>query len=64
MLVDLTEAELTSRDEFAVYFRYHDTRKVDRSQLSREAIRYYRETLFGPSAIAGRDRRETLRPAR
>ena len=48
MLVDLTGAELTSRDEFAVYFRHRDTRKGDRSQLSREAIRCYRETLSGP----------------
>ena len=44
--VYLTEAELTSLDELRVYFRRHQKRKVDQSQLIREAIRCYHEQLL------------------
>lgn len=44
--VYLTEAELTSLDELKSHFRRREKRKVDQSQLIREAIRYYREALL------------------
>ncbi len=44
--VYLTEAELTSLDELKVYFRRHEKRKVDQSQLIREAIRRYHQELL------------------
>ncbi len=39
--VTLTEEELTSLDELRVHFRRVEKRKVDQSQLIREAIRHY-----------------------
>ncbi len=44
--VYLTEAELTSLDELKVYFRRHEKRKVDQSQLIREAIRRYHQEML------------------
>jgi hypothetical protein len=44
--VYLTEAELTSLDELRIHFRRQEKRKVDQSQLIREAIRHYREALL------------------
>lgn len=39
--VTLTEEELTSLDELRLHFRRVEKRKVDQSQLIREAIRHY-----------------------
>ena len=39
--VTLTEQELTSLDELRLHFRRVEKRKVDQSQLIREAIRFY-----------------------
>lgn len=47
--VTLTERELTSLDELRVHFRRVEKRKVDQSQLIREAIRHYRAALLTPS---------------
>lgn len=44
--VYLTEAELTSLDELRGYFRRQEKRKVDQSQLIREAIQHYRTALL------------------
>lgn len=44
--VYLTEVELTSLDELKSYFRRQEKRKVDQSQLIREAIRRYHEELL------------------
>lgn len=47
--VTLTEQELTSLDELRVHFRRVEKRKVDQSQLIREAIRHYRAALLTTS---------------
>jgi len=47
--VTLTEQELTSLDELRVHFRRVEKRKVDQSQLIREAIRHYRAALLATS---------------
>ncbi len=47
--VTLTERELTSLDELRVHFRRVEKRKVDQSQLIREAIRHYRAALLTTS---------------
>ena len=47
--VYLTEAELSSLDELRGYFRRQEKRKVDQSQLIREAIRHYHEALLARS---------------
>jgi len=39
--VTLTEQELTSLDELRSHFRRVEKRKVDQSQLIREAIQFY-----------------------
>ena len=44
--VYLTEDEITSLDELRAYFRRQERRQVDRSQLIREAIRHYHETML------------------
>ena len=44
--VYLTEDELSSLDELKAYYRRHERRHVDRSELIREAIRRYREMLL------------------
>ena len=44
--VYLTEDEITSLDELRAHFRRQERRHVDRSQLIREAIRYYHETML------------------
>jgi hypothetical protein len=44
--VYLTEAELTLLDELKAYFRRQEKRKVDQSQLIREAIRHYRRAVL------------------
>ncbi len=44
--VYLTEAELTLLDELKAYFRRREKRKVDQSQLIREAIRHYRRAVL------------------
>jgi len=44
--VYLTDNELTSLDELKAHFRRHDRRHVGRSELIREAIRHYRETIL------------------
>jgi hypothetical protein len=46
-MVYLTEAELTQLDELKGHFRRQEQRKVDQSQLVREAIRHYHEALLG-----------------
>jgi hypothetical protein len=44
--VYLTEDEITSLDELRAHFRRRERRQVDRSQLIREAIRHYHETML------------------
>lgn len=44
--VYLTEDEITSLDELRAHFRRQERRQVDRSQLIREAIRHYHETML------------------
>ncbi len=44
--VYLTEVDISALDEMKRYFRRHEKRQVDRSQLIREAIRRYREELL------------------
>ena len=44
--VYLTEVELTSLDELKSHFRRQEKRKIDQSQLIREAIRHYHEALL------------------
>ena len=44
--VYLTEAELALLDELKAYFRRLEKRKVDQSQLIREAIRHYRQIVL------------------
>lgn len=44
--VTLTEQELTSLDELRLHFRRVEKRKVDQSQLIREAIRHYHEDIL------------------
>jgi hypothetical protein len=47
--VTLTEQELTSLDELRVHFRRVEKRKVDQSQLIREAIRHYHDGILARS---------------
>jgi len=44
--VYLTEDEITSLDELRAHFRRQQRRQVDRSQLIREAIQHYHETML------------------
>jgi hypothetical protein len=44
--VTLTEQELTSLDELRVHFRRVEKRKVDQSQIIREAIRHYHNGIL------------------
>ncbi len=44
--VTLTEQELTSLDALRVHFRRVEKRKVDQSQLIREAIRHYHDGIL------------------
>lgn len=45
--VYLEEEDLASLDELRAYYRRTEHRKLDRSQLIREAIRDYRARLLG-----------------
>lgn len=47
--VTLTEQELTSLDELRVHFRRVEKRKVDQSQIIREAIRHYHNGILAQS---------------
>jgi len=44
--VTLTEQELTSLDELRLHFRRVQKRKVDQSELIREAIRFYHSDIL------------------
>ena len=44
--VYLTERDMTSLDELKAHLRRQERRQVDRSQIIREAIRYYHEALL------------------
>ena len=44
--VYLTEAEMTALDELKSHFRRQEKRKIDQSQLIREAIQHYRAALL------------------
>ena len=44
--VYLTETEVTVLDELRAHFRRREKRKVDQSQLIREAIRHYRQAML------------------
>lgn len=44
--VYLTEGEISSLDALKAHFRRRERRQVDRSQIIREAIRHYSETVL------------------